>query len=241
MASRKEEKQRLRREREERERAAADAQRRKRLIGYGAGGALALAAVVVLAVMLLSGGGEGGGGGGGGESALLPSGGRVAELKETDVARAAKAGGCELKARKARSREHTSDPAEALTYDTNPPMSGRHYEVAADDRAYTEAPSDASAVHALEHGRVNVWFKPTAPRPVRADLKALYDRDQGFQMLLIPRPDMPYQVAASAWAADPQPLGTGRLIGCPTANAESLEAVQAFIEEHRGNGPEPVP
>lgn len=240
MASRKEEKERLRREREERERVAADAQRRKRLIGYGTGAVLALAAVVVLVVML-AGGGDGGGEGGSATDELLPPGGRVAELRETDVAKAARAAGCDLKEQPAKSRDHTGDPNETVKYDSNPPMSGRHYEVAAEENAYTDAPTDSSAVHALEHGRVNVWFKPTAPRQVRADIKALYDRDQGFQELLIPRPNMPYQVAATAWTVDPQPLGTGRLLGCRTANAQSLEALQAFIEEYRGNGPEPVP
>ncbi len=239
MASRKEEKERLRREREERERAAAEAQRRKRLIGYGAAAVLALAAVVVLMVTLTGGGGDGGDDKA--KEALLPPGGRVAELKETDVPKAAKAAGCDLKEQRAKSRDHSSDPNEAVKYDSNPPMSGRHYEVAAQEGAYTEAPTDPALVHALEHGRINVWFKPTAPRQVRADLKALYDRDQGFQALLMPRPDMPYTVAATAWTADPAPLGTGHLLGCRTANAQALEALQAFIEEYRGNGPEPVP
>lgn len=240
MASRKEEKERLRREREERERAASDAQRRKRLIGYGTGGVLALAALIVLivAVVLPAIGGDDNGGE---ESSLLPAGGRVGQLQETDVAKAAETAGCEFKNEKAKSRDHTGDPSEIINYDSNPPMSGRHFETPAQESAYTEAPPDPSLVHALEHGRVNVWYKPTAPKQVRADLKALYDRDQGFQELLIPRPDMPYTVAASAWTADPQPLGTGHLLGCRTANAQSLEALQAFIEKYRGNGPEPVP
>ncbi|MDQ3588171.1 MAG: DUF3105 domain-containing protein [Actinomycetota bacterium] len=238
MASRKKEKERLRREREERERAAADAQRRKRLIGYGAGGALALAAVVVLVVLLV---GRGGGDEAGGEAELLPPGGKVAELRDTDVPEAAKAAGCELRDRRATSRDHTGNPNEAIRYDSNPPTSGRHYEVAANDGAYTEAPADPSLVHALEHGRINIWFKPTAPRQVRADLKALYDRDQGFQELLVPRPDMPFQIAASAWNGAPEPNGTGRLLGCRTATPQALGALQAFIEEHRSNGPEPVP
>jgi len=237
MASRKEEKERLRREREERERAASDAQRRKRLIGYGTGGVLALAAVVVLVVLLVGGGGDGGGKAGG---ELLPAGGRVAELRETGVAKAAETAGCELKNERAKSRDHTGDPNEVIKYDTNPPMSGRHFETPAPESAYTEAPADPSLVHALEHGRVDLWFKPDASRQARADLKATYDEEQGYQLLLIPRPDMPYPVAATAWTADPQPLGTGHLIGCRTIDAKALTAVRAFIDEYRGRGPEPV-
>jgi len=52
---------------------------------------------------------------------------------------------------------------------------------------------------------------------------------------------MPYQIAATAWDKDPVQLGTGFLIGCKTADAKALSAVRAFIDEHRGNGPEPVP
>jgi len=241
MASRKEEKERLRREREERERAAREAERRRRLIGYGAGGALALAAVVVLAVLLLGGDGGGGNGKAGGDSGLYPAGGRLVDLRETDVARAARAAGCELRSERARSRDHIGNPNETVPYASNPPMTGRHSEIAAEDSAYEQAPPDPSLVHSLEHGRINIWFKPNAPAQVRADLKALYDRDQGFQMLLIPRADMPYTFAATAWSKDPEPLGTGRLLGCRNASPAAFEALQAFIEEYRGNGPEPVP
>ena len=96
-------------------------------------------------------------------------------------------------------------------------------------------------VHSLEHGRVDIWFKPNAPRQARADLKATYDSEQGYQLLLIPRPNMPYQMAATAWGRDPEPLGTGYLLGCPKVDAKSMTALRAFIDEHRGNGPEPVP
>ena len=213
MASRKEEKERLRREREEREREAAAAKKRKQMVGYGIGGALALAAVVIVAVLLIS---SGGGGDGGDEekASLLPTGGTVARLPaDTNVDKAAKAAGCELKEERAKSRDHVGNPNEQIPYSSNPPMSGKHYEIAAEDQAFTEPPPDSSVVHALEHGRVDIWFKPNAPRKARADLKATYDSEQGYQLLLIPRPDMPYQIAATAWDRDPEPLGTGFLLG----------------------------
>lgn len=239
MASRKEQKERLRREREERERAAAAAKRRRRLIGYGVGGALAVLAAVVLVVVLA--GNLGGGGESEARSNLLPDGGRVPELRDTDVAKAAKAGDCELKSEKTQAREHTADPNETVKYASNPPTSGRHYQEPAADSAYTQAPADTATVHALEHGRVNLWFKPSASRQGRADLKALYDRDKGYQLLVLPRPKMPYQLAATAWNRDPEPNGTGRFLGCRAATPRAVAALQAFIEEHRSNGPEPVP
>ena len=239
MASRKEEKERLRREREEREQAAAQAARRKRLVGYGIGGALALAVIVVLAVFVLgSGSGEEGSEQ---QSSLYPDGGTVAKPGETDVKKAAKAAGCDVKQARSKSRDHVGNPNEQIKYDSNPPTSGKHYEIPGEDQAYTEPPADSSVVHSLEHGRVDIWFKPNAPRKTRADLKATYDSEQGYQLLLIPRPEMPYQMAATAWGRDPEPLGTGYLLGCPKVDAKAMTALRAFIDEHRGNGPEPVP
>jgi hypothetical protein len=95
-------------------------------------------------------------------------------------------------------------------------------------------------VHTLEHGRVIVWFKPSLPAEQRANLKALFDEDT-FQMVLTPNDTMPYAVAATAWSREPVQLGTGRLLGCDTYNEKIFDAIRAFRDEHRSNGPEPVP
>ena len=139
MASRKEEKERLRREREEREQAAAQAARRKRLVGYGIGGALALAVLVVVAVFVL---GSGSGEEGSEQQASLypPDGGAVAKPGETDVNKAAEAAGCDVKQERAKSRDHVGNPNEQIPYSSNPPMSGKHYEIPGEDQAYTEPP-----------------------------------------------------------------------------------------------------
>ena len=237
MASRKEQKEKLRREREEREAAAKAAERRRRLIGYGAAGGLVAVVAVVLVVLLLS-GGDGGGGGGGD---LLPTGSEVPEQRITDPEEAAEAAGCELKSFRAQSRDHSQDPAERLTYESNPPTSGKHFANPAEDGEYESAPPVGELVHSLEHGRVIIWFKKSLPREQRGLLKALYDDDQ-YQMLITPDPTgMKYAVAATAWNADPQPNGTGRLLGCPRFTPGVADAIRTFREEHRANGPEPVP
>jgi hypothetical protein len=240
VSSRKEQKEALRREREERERQAREAERRKRLVGYGVGGALALAVLVAVVVVLVA-----GGGGGGGEAEatkeLLPDGGKVPARKVTDLKDAARAGDCTLETERARSRDHTRDPAQPADYPSNPPTSGRHFEVPARDGAYSTPPSDPEVVHSLEHGRVILWFKPNLPEERRAAIKAMFDREQGYQLLLVPRRDMPFQLAASAWSRDPEPLGTGHRLGCKTATDRGFDSLQAFVEEYRGNGPEPVP
>lgn len=239
MASRKDQKEQLRKERQEREAVAKAAERRRRLIGYGAAGAVALA-VLIVAGVLLAGGGDGGGSGKSGEAGLLPDGGEVADQKITDLDEAVKAAGCELKSVKSASREHTSDLAEKVTYDSKPPTSGKHFDVPAEDGEYEEARDPKEYVHALEHGRVIIWFKKTLPKEQRADLKALFDEDS-YQMLITPdESGMTYAVAATAWNRDPEPNGTGRLLGCPTFTPAVYDAIRTFKDEHRSNGPESV-
>ena len=239
MASRKERKEALRRDREAREQAARDALRRKRLVGYGAAGALAVAVVVVL-IVVLAGGGGGGGGGNEASADVLPDGGEVPDQKVEDLPKAAKAAVCQLKSVKGKPGQHTQDPTERIRYDTNPPTTGKHYIEPAADQAYSQSPPDEQLVHTEEHGRVIVWFKPTLPKSTRANLKALFEEDN-YQMVLTPRRDMPYTVAATAWNGEPAPNGAGRLLVCESFSPAAFDAIRAFRDEHRGNGPEPVP
>ena len=240
MASRKDQKAELRREREEREAAAKAAERRRRLVGYGAGAAVVLVSLIVAGVLLASGGGDGGGGGSGGAD-VLPDDGEVPSQEVTDLEDAAKAAGCKLESVKAKSRDHSETLEEQIAYDTKPPTSGKHFNTPAEDGDYTTSPQPAELVHSLEHGRVIVWFKKNLPRDERANLKALFDEDQ-YQMILTPDPTgMTYAVAATAWNADPQPNGTGRLMGCPRFTPGIYDAIRTFKDEHRSNGPEAVP
>ena len=172
---------------------------------------------------------------------LYPAGGTVPGRVASDLGRAADAAGCELRTVKVAGREHVQRGAELLRYPTTPPAGGDHDQVAAEDGVYEQAPPTETLVHALEHGRVVVWFKRRLPPATRADLKALFDSDS-YQLLLTPDPTrMKYQVAATAWNRDPEPLGTGRLLGCSKADDATFDALAAFRDEHRGNGPEAIP
>jgi Protein of unknown function (DUF3105) len=237
MARRKGEKEALRRERERREAEARAAQRRKRLVGYGGGGLLAIAAIAVIVVLAASGNGAEGQGGGN----VFPEGGDVAEQTEFGLEASAKAAGCELSSKRATGvADHTTTLDEKVDYDSNPPTNGRHYQVPAEDGLYSEAPADEQLVHTLEHGRVIVWAKPSLPEDARATLRALFDEDS-YQMVLVPRSNMEPAVAATAWNRDPDPGGTGRTLACPRWDDEVVDAIRTFRDEHRSNGPEPVP
>jgi hypothetical protein len=234
VASRKEQKERLRREREERERQAREQARRKRLVGYSVGGMLAAAAVIAVVIVLVSGGSSES------EGKTFPGGGKAPTVRVTNLAQAAAAAGCKLSSEKALSRNHEIDPNKKLPYRTNPPTDGKHYQYPENDGIYNKAPPDSHLVHNLEHGRIIIWVKPSLPEADRANLRALVEEDS-YQMVLVPRPNMPFQVATSAWGRDPVPNGTGYLMGCPRYGPKIFDAIRAFRDKHRSNGPEPIP
>ena len=237
MARRKGEKEALRRERERREAEARAAERRKRLVGYGGGGLLAIAAIVL--VVLLAGGGGGGEGQGGGD--VFPEGGEVAEQTAFDLETSAEAAQCELVSKRGSGvADHTTSLDENVEYEDNPPTNGRHYFEPAPDGLYYEAPTDEQLVHNLEHGRVVLWVKPSLPRDVRETIRALFDEDE-YQMVVVPRRNMEAALAATAWNRDPDPGGTGQTLSCPEWNDQVPDAIRTFRDEHRSNGPEPVP
>jgi hypothetical protein len=238
VSHRREQKEALRREREQREQQARAAEQRKKMVGYGAASVLAIVAVVV-GILVLSGGNDAGSGPGNAGN-VFPDGGSFPEQKVFDVGPAAKAAGCQLQTKKATAREHTTSLSDRVKYNTNPPTTGRHYEVPAPDGIYGEAPQDEQLVHNMEHGRVIIWVKPSLPSKQRADIRALVE-DDSYQMVLVPRKNMPYAVAATAWDADPAPNGTGELLLCNDVNDKTFDALRAFRDEHRSQGPEPIP
>jgi Protein of unknown function (DUF3105) len=206
------------------------------------------AVAVVLALVALGGcggddGGDGNAGGGAGEAEVFPAGGSVPEDTGIPLEQAARAAGCVLKTTPSRGeadRQHTTSPDEQVRYRGNPPTLGRHAAQPAGDGLYQQAPPDESLVHTMEHGRVVIWAEPSLPAEARKTLRALFEEDD-YQLVLTPRGDMPYAVAATAWNGDPQPGGTGRTLGCPKWNDEVVDALRAFRDEHRGRGPEPIP
>jgi Protein of unknown function (DUF3105) len=212
--------------------------------------ALALAIVLALPALASCGGNGGDGGaeerngnGGGGGSEVFPAGGSVPDDSGVPLEQAARAAGCVLKTTPSRGeadRRHTTSPDEKVRYRGDPPTLGRHAPVPAEDGLYQQAPPDESLVHTMEHGRVVIWATPNLPSEARSTLRALFEEDD-YQLVLTPRANMPYEVAATAWNGDPQPGGTGRTLGCPKWSDEVVDALRAFRDEHRSRGPEPIP
>ncbi len=191
------------------------------------------------------GGDDGGSSGDPGAGQLFPEGGSAPEQEVFEVEPAAKAAGCELEVTESRGDEdssHTDSADERVDYRGNPPTLGRHWPPGyqAEDGLYVEAPADEALVHTMEHGRVIFWAKPSLPEEARKAIRAVFEEDS-YQLVLTPRRNMPYAVAATAWNGEPGPAGTGRTLGCAAWGDATADALRAFRDEHRSQGPEAVP
>ncbi len=249
MASRKEEKERLRKEREEAERQAQSSGRRRLIVGYVVAGVLGLLIVVGL-VIALTGGGDSGGGStqASGDNVSTDFGGKVPEgirvddrtgtappaVENADLTAAAKAAGCKLQLDLRDEGSTHLDPQkdDLPDYGTNPPTSGDHYPVPLADGAFLDYPSPGTYVHSLEHGRVIIMYSPDLSENDQLALKGVFDSARpGVD--LFPNPDMPDQVATSAWT---------QLMTCEKFEGDAtLDAIRDFRDAYLGRGPEAIP
>jgi hypothetical protein len=156
-----------------------------------------------------------------------------------DLAESAKQAKCELKLNLPdEGNTHVPD-TQPVTYDTVPPTSGDHNPVPISDGAYrtpvtndlSKKPNIRNAVHSMEHGRIEIHYKPSLPEAQQLALKGVFDEEPDA-MLLFPDPDMPYDVAVTSW--------TNEAV-CPTYNPLVLDVVRNFRDTLIGNGPEQVP
>ena len=228
MASRKEEKERRRQERLAWERQQQEQSRRRRLYSVGAGGVLVVAAAAAIIIAVAAGGGGGGTKDVGGDKLTVKAADPPAQ-KLTDLTAAAQAAGCSLSNPPIEGRVHTTKP---VKYHTNPPSSGNHNPVPAEDGAYAKSPSIGHVVHSLEHGRIEIQYKPTTSTRRIAELKGLFDADP-YHMLLLPNiTHMPYGLAVVAW---------GHIAGCKRLTNATFDVIRAFTQRYRDKGPEFIP
>jgi hypothetical protein len=237
VSSRQEEKQRRREERLAREQAEkASAARRQRL--QLAGGVIAGVAVLAVAVLLIS-GAIGGSDSSGADSGSQPSAASNITLppqKTDNLVAAAKAAGCKLSNPPIEGRNHESKQFTAADYKTNPPTSGNHFPEWYQDGVYQPGgtPNLGMLVHTLEHGRIDVQYKPGTPKQTVDELETLLsEQSDGYHMLLYENTtNMPAQVAATAW---------GHSLTCPKMNPQVFDAIRTFRAAYIDKGPEDVP
>ena len=238
MASRQEEKETRRKERLERERKeAAAAARRKRLqlVGGVLLGAAAIAAIVLVFVLGVSGDGDDE------TEAQSPASGASASVdipaqETSNYEEAAKAAGCTLTNPKYEGAGHEEKDFKPSDYQTNPPTSGAHFPDWYDDGVYEPGttPNLGMLVHTLEHGRIDVQYKPGTPAADVAKLEALLaEQNEGYHMLLYENTTgMKPQIAATAWTHS---------LTCPEMNDKVFDAIRTFRSRYIDKGPENVP
>ena len=253
MATRKEEQAKRRAERLEAERRAAQSSRSRLILGYVVAGLLSLAVVAGIIVAITS-GGDSETDAGGGNAEGLPEAAHIETffgsvndfepdaregtppppLEQGDLEVAAKAANCKLELDLPdEGADHLNPDAKRPEYESNPATSGPHVEPPHQqaDGAYLEAVEPFFWVHSLEHGRIVVQYSPDLPEDQQLELKGMFDEDP-TAMILTPNPDIPYDVAASAWT---------NLIGCKSfEGGATIDALRVFRDTFRGQGPEPV-
>lgn len=233
MSSRQEQKERRKAEREAAEAAAARSAARKGRLQLALGG-LAAVAIIAVAVLLL-----GRSGGGDGSAGTPEASASIPAQKETNLRSAASAAKCKLTTSAAEGRDHTTDPSKWV-YKTNPPTSGTHNPVAAEDGLYAagNSPKVGFTVHALEHGRVDIQYKPGTPKATVDKLETLASEKLGFGseayhvLVFENQTRMTPAVAATAWTQS---------LTCPTMNDGVYDAIRAFRTAYTDKGPELIP
>jgi hypothetical protein len=238
VAHRQEEKERRRIERLAREEAERRSAGRRKRLQMASGALIAIVAVAGIAFAATSLGG-GNGGGDKPEPSRPDSAGALPTLPEqqtSDLAAAAKAAGCTVSHPENEGGDHADKDFTASDYKTNPPTSGAHNPDWYDDGIYApgDLPRLGMVVHTLEHGRIDVQYKPGTPAETVKQLEAfMAEQSDGYHMLLFENTTgMDAAVAATAWTHS---------VTCPEMNDKVFDVLRTFRARYIDKGPEPVP
>ncbi len=254
MASNREERERLRQERLASQQSAGSSERKRLIAGYFVAGLLGVAVLAGLVFVLIGGDDEGGSASveAGCDNAFIEpeigvftefecdnrEGTAPPELQFGDLEESATEANCDLNLDLPNEgNSHFTDESKG-SYDTNPPTSGDHFGNATDagsgavaDGAYLSTPPESRLVHSMEHGRVEIRYDPALPEEDQLALKGVFDEDPGG-MIMVPDPDLPFDVAFSAWE---------NFVSCDTYDPLALDVLRNFRDTFRGNGPENFP
>jgi hypothetical protein len=238
VASRQEEKEKRRQERMAREEAERKAAGRRKRLQFVFGGLLAVAAVAgIVAVLALGvlGDDDMGDPSAPGEASEAAANVQLPEQKTGDVDAAAKAAGCKLTHPEIEGATHEDKDFKASDYETNPPTSGNHNPDWYEDGVYApgDVPRLGMLVHTLEHGRIDVQYKPGTPAEDVSKLEAFLAETEGYHMLLFENTtNMDAAVAATAW---------GHSLTCSKLDDTTWDALRTFRTSYIDKGPEAVP
>jgi Protein of unknown function (DUF3105) len=257
MTTRREERERIRQERLAAQQAAVSSEKRRLYLGYAVAGVIVVAIVAGIVVAITGAGSDGDNPSSSDFPELAyvqPNIGAVPKYMEPDgrdgtdppplatgdLEAAAEVANCDLQLNlEVEGSTHFGDEDRVPNYRTNPPTSGDHYGVLSEtasgalaDGAYLNTPPIARAVHSLEHGRVEIQYSPDLTEEEQLEIKGVFEESpQG--VLMFPNPDMPYDVAITAWT---------QLAGCERyQGGATLDVLRNFRDIYRGQAPEFFP
>ncbi len=192
--------------------------------------------LIVAGVVVLVAVGLGGKGGSVGQPTSVRSSAKLPAQQTANLKQAAAAAHCTLVNAPIEGNTHETKNFHESDYKTNPPTSGNHNPVWYQDGIYEpgDTPRLGMIVHPLEHGRIELQYKPGTPKSTVNQLEALFNQENGgYHMLLFQNTtNMPFQVAAAAW---------GHYVGCKTMNPKVFDALRTFHDQYIDKGPEIVP
>ena len=223
MSGRQDEKDAARRRREEAEAGEELRASRRRRMGLAAGGVGGIAVVAIVAAIVLT----------GGDSAVPAKPAAVLPAVETsDLKAAAKLAGATITSYNYDygTGNHVTTP---VKYPQNPPTNGPHHPQWASDGNYAgrTTPPTEMVVHSLEHGRVEIQYRPGLPQAQIDQLVALYDEDPAHMLLFENATGMEGDVAVTAWAHG---------MVAKRFTPAVFDAIRAFRDKYRDQAPERV-
>lgn len=171
------------------------------LLRYVVGWSVAGAVIAALALVLLRGGDDG-------QDVSVPP------LEQTELAAAARAGGCEIR---------QDDGSGRL----RPPVDGA-FATAARPGIYDRTPSVRSLIGALRRGIIVIHYRSAVGEERVRELQEL-QRAVPAGTIVTRNEDMGYLIAVATWR---------RLLGCSTVRDGTSDAVQLFRGRYLGSGPD---
>jgi hypothetical protein len=130
---------------------------------------------------------------------------------------------------KSMGREHTSNPKTKVVYtQSDPPTSGKHYQVPPPLMIYDEPVPQWILLHALEHGNILVQYGSKVSAEDKAALRAAVLNHRA-RTLMAPYPKLGGRVVYTAWQ---------RMLSCKGFQEDALTGAQAKWTGMKGVAPE---
>ena len=94
---------------------------------------------------------------------------------------------------------HISEQAATgVVYNSNPATSGPHYSAALAPGIYRTHLPSGQTVHAMEHGRVVIHYRPDTPEGIVCELESIAQR-YARDTVVHPNPEIDAQIALTSW------------------------------------------